>query len=198
MVATPEALVVGGGPGGAAAAYWLARAGHEVLLVEKRSYPRPKTCGDGLTPRAVYELQAMGFDFAVPGLHRCRGLRSHAGGIVLELDWPDHPVYPDWGAVMRRADLDHRIAVLAVGQGARLLEGTEARPVMGEGPIAGVALHRGGEVEVVRPRLVVAADGALSRFGRALGAQRDRRLPFGVGARAYHPSPRSADPFMVS
>jgi menaquinone-9 beta-reductase len=198
MMPEPEVLVVGGGPGGAAAAYWLARAGHRVLLVEKGTYPRPKTCGDGLTPRAVYEMGAMGFDFSMPGLHRCRGLRSQAGGITLELDWPEHPVYPNWGAVMRRADLDGQIAALAAGQGATLLTGTEARPVLEEGRIGGVALLHAGEVEVARPRLVVVADGALSRFGRALGAERDRSLPFGVGARAYYSSPRSTDSFLES
>ena len=61
-----------------------------------------------------------------------------------------------------------------------------------------MALQRGDEVEVVRPGLVVVADGALSRFGRALGARRDRRLPFGLGARAYYASPRSGDPYMES
>ncbi len=198
MMPQPEALVVGGGPGGAAAAYWLARAGHRVLLVEKGCYPRPKTCGDGLTPRSIYELQAMGFDFSVPGLHRCRGLRSLAGGITLELDWPAHPVYPNWGAVVRRADLDGGVASLAAQQGASLLTGTEARPVLEEGRIGAVTLHRGGEVEVVRPGLVVVADGALSRFGRALGARRDQDLPFGLGARGYYSSPRSADPFLDS
>jgi geranylgeranyl reductase family protein len=198
MTPEPEALVVGGGPGGAAAAFWLARAGHRVLLVEKGRYPRPKTCGDGLTPRAVYELQALGFDFARAGVHRCGGLRSHAGGITLELAWPQHPVYPNWGAVVRRADLDGPVASLAAAQGATLLTGTEARPMLEEGRIAGVALHHAGEVEVVRPALVVVADGALSRFGRALGARRNHALPFGLGARAYYSSPRSADPFLDS
>ena len=198
MTREPEVLVVGGGPGGAAAAYWLARRGHRVLLVEKAVYPRDKTCGDGLTPRAIHELEAMGFDFSLPGLHRCRGLRSHAGGITLELDWPAHPVYPNWGAVMRRADLDGQIVALAASRGATVLTGTEARPLLEEGRISGVSLHREGEVEMARPGLVVVADGALSRFGRALGAQRDRSLPFGVGARAYYSSPRSDDSYMES
>jgi len=55
-----EVLVVGGGPSGAAAAYWLASAGHDVLVVEKKTFPREKTCGDGLTPRAVRQLHDMG------------------------------------------------------------------------------------------------------------------------------------------
>ena len=58
--AVHDILVVGGGPSGAACAYWLAEAGHDVLLVEKKHFPREKTCGDGLTPRAVRELEGMG------------------------------------------------------------------------------------------------------------------------------------------
>ena len=56
----PDVLVVGGGPSGAACAYWLAEAGHDVLVVEKKRYPREKTCGDGLTPRSVKQLHDMG------------------------------------------------------------------------------------------------------------------------------------------
>ncbi|MFY9587017.1 MAG: FAD-dependent oxidoreductase, partial [Actinomycetota bacterium] len=43
-----DAVIVGGGPGGATAAYWLARAGRNVLVVDKASFPREKVCGDGL------------------------------------------------------------------------------------------------------------------------------------------------------
>jgi hypothetical protein len=48
------------GPSGAACAYWLASAGHDVILVERKAYPREKTCGDGLTPRSVRQLEDMG------------------------------------------------------------------------------------------------------------------------------------------
>ena len=84
MPGSPEVVVVGGGPSGAAAAYWLALAGHSVALIEKKRYPREKTCGDGLTPRAIYELDEMGFDFDVPELHRINGLRSYGAGTKLE------------------------------------------------------------------------------------------------------------------
>ena len=57
-----DVLVVGGGPAGAAAAYWLARHGHDVTVVERKTFPREKTCGDGLTPRAVHQLGEMGLD----------------------------------------------------------------------------------------------------------------------------------------
>jgi len=56
----PEVLVVGAGPGGAATAWALAEAGHEVLMVDRSEFPRDKTCGDGLTPMAVGTLREMG------------------------------------------------------------------------------------------------------------------------------------------
>ncbi|GAB4471032.1 MAG: menaquinone reductase [Anaerolineae bacterium] len=55
-----EVLVIGAGPGGSAAAWALAHAGHEVLLIDRAGFPRDKTCGDGLTPLAVRSLSQMG------------------------------------------------------------------------------------------------------------------------------------------
>ena len=55
-----DVAVVGGGPSGGAAAHFLASRGHSVLVCEKKDFPREKTCGDGLTPRAVKVLEEMG------------------------------------------------------------------------------------------------------------------------------------------
>ena len=55
-----DVVIVGAGPSGSACAYWLAQAGWSVCLIEKKTFPREKTCGDGLTPRSVYQLMAMG------------------------------------------------------------------------------------------------------------------------------------------
>ena len=132
-------VVVGAGPAGSAAAFWLAKAGIAVTLVEKKSFPREKTCGDGLTPRAIYELQKMGydFDFTRSGLHRITGLRSYGGpDLKLEMEWPEHSKFPNWGAIIRRADLDHDVVKLAVAAGATLLEKTTAEPVV-EGIVDG-------------------------------------------------------------
>lgn len=193
-----DVLVVGGGPGGSAAAHWLARAGRSVVLVEKKDYPRQKTCGDGLTPRSIYQLLEMGFDFDVPEFHRVGGLRAYAGELMMELDWPDHPIYPNWGGVIRRADLDQQVALLAEKQGVVVRAHTSATPIVANGRIAGIELTSGYETEVVEPRVVVVADGSLSRFGRALGTVRDKRLPYGLAARAYFSSPMASDGFMES
>jgi geranylgeranyl reductase family protein len=196
---SPSVLVVGGGPAGSAAAYWLARDGHDVTLVEKKEYPRDKTCGDGLTPRAVLQLQDMGFDFEVPEFHLITGLRSYAGEeLMLELPWPDHSRFPSWGGVIRRSDLDAQVATLAEKQGVRILEKTEATPAIEDGLLTGVTLAHDGSREVVNPELTIIADGSMNRFGRELGSERRKDYPMGLAARGYYASPRSTDPFLES
>src|SRR3954464_1515669 len=90
--ADADVIVVGAGPGGATAAYHLARAGLDVLLLEKTTFPREKVCGDGLTPRAVRSLVAMGID--ISDWPQNQGLRILGGGHRLELPWPDLATYP--------------------------------------------------------------------------------------------------------
>jgi geranylgeranyl reductase family protein len=193
-----QVLVVGGGPGGASAAYWLARSGVDVHLVEKKHYPREKACGDGLTPRAIKQLLDMGFDFDGLGLHRVDGLRAHVGERRLEMPWPDHSEYPNWGATMRRADLDGTVAGLAADQGAVVEQGTTAMPIVEHDAVTGVTLTSADGERVVHPEYVVIADGSNSRFGRGVGSQRRRDYPYGLAVRGYWESPNSDDRMIES
>jgi len=197
-----DVLVVGGGPAGASTAYWLAEAGHDVLVVERKTFPRDKTCGDGLTPRAVKQLADMGLEDTIArDHHRFDGLRAVAHGITLELRWPEHPIYPSHGYVVRRRDLDQLVADHAVKAGATLWQGAEAvGPLMERGFVRGAAVKRKdtGAVEEVQARYVVVADGSNSRFGRALGTVRDRAYPQGMAIRTYYESPMHDDPWIES
>jgi geranylgeranyl reductase family protein len=199
--AAVDVLVVGGGPAGAATGYWLATAGHDVAIVERKTFPREKTYGDGLTPRAVRQLDDMGLSDELTRFHRFDGLRATAHGRTLELQWPSHPVYPSHGYVVRRRDLDDLVARHAVAAGATLWEGTEAlAPIVERGFVRGAVVRRrdSSRDEDVRARYVVVADGANSRFGRSLGTFREREWPYGTAIRGYWESPRHADPWIES
>ena len=202
---TCDVLVIGGGPSGSSAAYWLAEQGLEVLVVEKKHFPRDKTCGDGLTPRSVRQLYDMGLADELESHHRFEGLRALAFGKELILPWPSHSLYPSHGYVITRAELDALVATRAEKAGAVFWQGAEAVEPLG--PSAGVggsvlgavvADLDHGTTSQVRATYVVVADGANSRFGRALGCQRDRSLPLGMALRGYYYSPRHAEPYIES
>jgi geranylgeranyl reductase family protein len=206
-----DVLVVGAGPSGAAAAYWLATAGHHVLMIDKKRFPREKTCGDGLTPRAVRQLHDMGLAEPLSEFQRFDGLRSIGHGITLELKWPEHPDFPSYGYVVRRSELDDMVAQRAVKAGATLWSATEAIEPLVEGgspgepptkdPVVTGAVVRNkdtGATQTVRARYVIVADGANSRFGRALGTARNRTYPLGMAIRGYFTSPLHDDPWIES
>lgn len=197
-VPTVDVVVVGGGPAGAAAAFELARLGHSVVVAERKRYPREKTCGDGLTPRSIFHLAEMGFDFDAEEFHVVRGLRAYAGKRFLEMEWPQHPIYPNFGGIIRRADLDAKVAALAEKQGATILQGVEARPLLDGTKVTAVDLVSNGERQQVTPRIVVVADGSSSRFGRAVGTRRNKGYPFGLALRGYFASPNADDQVMES
>lgn len=202
---TYDVLVVGAGPSGSAAAYWLAERGHQVLVVDKARFPRDKTCGDGLTPRAVRQLHDMGLAERLAPHLRYDGLRAMGHGVTLELRWPDHPDLPSYGYVVRRRDLDEMVAEQAVKAGATLWTGaTATAPVVDGGIVRGAIVHRKdaepgeGTGTAVRARYVVVADGANSRFGRALGCARRRDFPLGMAIRGYFRSPYADEPWIES
>ena len=196
-----DVLIVGAGPAGAAAGYWLAQEGLDVVMVDKKVFPREKNCGDGLTPRAVKQLLDMGLGDQLAQFHRSHGLRATGHGKTLELPWPTHSIYPQYGYVARRRELDTMVAHNAVAAGATLLEGHEAlAPVLDRGIVRGATVQS-QESDTpfdITARYVIVADGANSRFGRALGTFRTKEWPYGTAIRTYWETPRHAEPWIES
>lgn len=206
---TFDVVIVGAGPSGSACAYWLAQAGWSVCLVEKKDFPREKTCGDGLTPRAVHQLAQMGLEPTVAAnAHRYSGLRAFGFGASLELNWPEHPVFPNYGYTITRFNLDGLVAEGAVHHGAVLLNGVEALGLLDPVDSSGDALrsasgvvvkdkHTGTSAEI-RGRYVIIGDGQNSRLGRDLGTTRNRSWPMGMALRGYYTSERHDEPWIDS
>ena len=164
-----DLLVVGGGPAGAATAYWAATHGLDVAFVERKAFPRDKTCGDGLTPRAVHQLEEMGLGGTLEGYHRFDGLRAIAHGRTLEMAWPDHDSFPRYGYVVRRCDLDAFVADHAVAAGATHVVGLVDSVL--EGAVGPVSVST--DVGVIAADRVLLATGAFSRYGRSPAAGLD-------------------------
>ena len=184
-----DAVVVGAGPGGASTAHALASLGRRVLLLERHTFPRDKSCGDGLTRPAVAQLSAMGAVDGLSGLpvegvtFRMRGKRSrgfiyppmpHAGG-------------RRGGLVVPRLELDQRVQQCAVEAGAELWENTTARGLTRAGEdVSGVVVSRGGQLVEITSPVVVCADGATSPLGRAAGLVTSPRGEMGYAIRGYY------------
>jgi len=193
-----DVIVVGAGPAGSTTAYYLAQAGLDVLMLEKATFPRDKICGDGLTPRAVKQLVAMGIDIDAPGWIRNKGLRIYGGGVKIELPWPELASFPDYGLVRARTDLDEIIADRAVKAGATLRQATTVTgPILDErtGRVVGAVDKDGNEY---RGRLVVAADGNSARMALGIGIRKRDDRPLGVAVRRYYQTPRHDDDYLES
>ena len=173
MPAAVDVLVVGAGPAGVAAAVELHRAGVDVLVVDKASFPRDKCCGDGLTTLALRELAHLGLDVGlVPQFQRVDSavLRGPSGGEVTLALPTGHGLF---AAVTPRLELDAALVDHATSSGVTMLQGhgLERLDVMGDGVVAGIEGHG-----TVTARHVVAADGMWSPTRKALGLGPDGYL----------------------
>lgn len=189
-------VVVGAGPAGSAAAAWCARDGRDVLVIDSAQFPRDKACGDGLTPRAVAELERLGLGPWLDGRIRHHGLRMAGFGADVEVAWPG-PSFPSTGSAVARTELDDRIRSVAADDGAKMMLGVKAVDVRHDssGAVSAVVLDNGDEVGV---GTLIVADGARSTLGRVLGREWHQETVYGVAVRGYLASPRSHEPWITS
>jgi menaquinone-9 beta-reductase len=193
-----DVLVVGAGPAGSATAAWLAKLGVDVLLTDAAVFPRDKTCGDGLTPRAIGELERLGLGDWLRAHTVNLGLRAHGFGQTLLLPWPGGSL-PDWGSAVARTELDDHLRTTAIKAGARAVDGVRAVDVRRDhGRVATVIFLRGDESLEVDCRRLIVADGVRSPLGKVLGRQWHQDTVYGVAGRCYVSSTGADDPWISS
>lgn len=193
-----DVLVIGAGPAGSSAAAWAARAGKQVVIIDKEKFPRDKACGDGLTPRAIKELSALGLGEWLETKPRNIGLRAAGFGQELLLPWKS-PSLPEWGSSVPRTELDNKILDVARTSGATVHDGVAAQDVeLIDGAIKSVIAHQGDDVVRYNAKHVIIADGVRSQLGRKLNRVWHRDTAYGVAARAYIKSERHDDPWISS
>ena len=191
-----DVVVVGAGPAGSAAAAWAARAGRDVLVIDSANFPRDKACGDGLTPRAVTELERLGLGEWLDARIRHRGLRMSGFGGEVEVPWPG-PSFPSTGSAVARVELDDRIRKVAEESGASMRLGVKVVGVNHDSStrVVSVTLSDGTQVGC---RELIVADGARSTLGRVLGRRWHQETVYGIAARGYLATARSDDPWLTS
>jgi geranylgeranyl reductase family protein len=170
-----------------------------VVLADAAIFPRDKTCGDGLTPRAVAELERLGLTEWLAGFARNRGLRAAGFGQELYLPWPGGSL-PTYGSAVPRTTLDARIRQVAIDDGATGVQDARAVDVERDGDriSAVVFRHGNGSTARVACRRLIVADGVRSPVGRLLGRVWHRETAYGVAARSYVKSGRSDDEWISS
>ena len=173
-----EVIVVGGGPAGASTAHGLARAGIDVLVVDRAKFPRDKICAEYLSPEASRILSNMGVldEIERSGPAHLAGMRVRApNGQIADGEFAaSHGFrgFRDRGLAIRRTILDDIVLRGAKAAGARVQEGMRVTDVVKDdsGRVNGVAiLHPQGGPGTLRARYVIGADGLRSVIGRRLG-----------------------------
>lgn len=220
-----ELLIIGAGPAGATAAIHAGRRGISTLLIDAQPFPRDKTCGDGLTPRAIHQLQLLGLADSVVARYRSHGLKLHGFGGSVTAPWPES-AFGTVGSAMPRREFDNFLLECArshssveffggvravsvsmstpVGAGSGSIisgSGTVSRDTasMGTASVgASVAAVELSDGSWVRPKQVIVADGVRSSIGKLLGRTWHKGEVYGIAARSYCATPRSEEPWIHS
>ncbi|MFK3983495.1 geranylgeranyl reductase family protein [Micromonospora sp. NPDC050397] len=179
-------MVAGSGPAGATAAIVAARRGWRVALVDQRTFPRDKPCGDGLGPGVAQLLRTLDLGHLLAGESPATSLTVYGpSGAELNAALTGLDGMPTEGYVVPRADFDQRLRLAALDAGALDLSGHKVTGTGLADDSRWVSVRRGGQEHRLDAGLVVAADGAYSVLRRALGAGRPGERTTGIAMRAY-------------
>jgi flavin-dependent dehydrogenase len=163
-----DALVIGAGPAGSAAARALARAGAQVLLCERGTLPRHRLCGEFLSPEAVADLQSLGLDLPAQGAVAVREASIASGTRAVRTQLTP----PAYG--LSRHRLDQWLAQSAASSGAELATRTRVAHLTGGLRRGFQAKLEGAQDGYVTARVVVGAFGKRTSLVRRSRGREDQ------------------------
>ncbi len=186
-----DAIVVGGGPAGAAAGWALARRGINVAIVERAIFPREKVCGDFVEPAGLRLLEAMGCTAAL-GLDQRMPITRNRVYFGPRMPYAGEiPYYdgahgmPPHGYIIPRDQLDTVLLANAEAKGAKVFRATAAKNLRREDGQMILTVAQGDSVREISAPMVVGADGVQSVVARHAGLGRSDRRHIGVSQRVY-------------
>jgi geranylgeranyl reductase family protein len=161
-----DVMIIGSGPGGSTAAYFLGEAGMRVLLLEKETLPRYKTCGGGISAHLLEQFP-FSFDPVIESRVHATAYDLRRRSVTIPM--PDRPM-----RMVMRADFD---AHILAHTRAEVCQGTEVDKVAEASDRVFVETRDG---RTFAGRYLIGADGANSTVARLLGLRGERRLAAAV------------------
>ncbi len=166
-----DVAIAGGGPSGTSAAIHLAQQGARVLLAEQKQFPRPKLCGEFISPECMRHFKRLGVAEQM----------LSAGGVTLnetvfysraghKVRIPSQWFGSDTGALgLSRAEMDQRLLERAKGVGVVVIEDAPVSDlIMDRTRVSGFRLKRGGRVSEHRAQVTIDATGRARSLVRKL------------------------------
>jgi menaquinone-9 beta-reductase len=160
-----DVIIIGAGPAGAVAAHHLAVRGLSVTLLEKETFPRDKTCGDGVTGEGLKVLESIGLGDWSKQFPTFEVLRlSSPDGKQLDIE-VKAPAGECYGRTIPRRLLDANLAQAAVSAGARLYEAARVENITIDQQSTRVSAGK----QELSSQVVILAEGAHATLARRLG-----------------------------
>lgn len=183
-----DVLIVGGGPSGAICAYYLAKEGRKVILIDSETFPRDKICGDFVSPIGLNELKEIGI-WEVDSFEKTNvitGATVYIDGVpMITKTLPDMEGLPNYGRVIPRIILDNWIIEVAKKQGAQIITPCKFENYTIDEDCVKIECKHEGKEKHFTTKMIIGADGSNSKVARIVNGKKPNPENKIVAVRAY-------------
>ena len=171
-----DVIIAGAGPAGSSAAIHLARRGLLVLLVEQKKFPRPKLCGEFISPECRQHFEKLGVAAAMSGagpsmISETVFYSARGHHVAIPSRWFGEPA----ALGLSRAVMDDVLLRRAKDCGVSVLEGASiSEPLIKDRAVTGVKLKLEGSEHDFRAPVTIDATGRARILTRKLAQRRTK------------------------